>query len=85
VLPSQLLDAAKRKQHAYSPLVEAISYYTEPGRIVHIFLWVVGISDVIDPAHVESLLKFFGLQRTHWKVVVERLLLASVRAFHFLH
>jgi hypothetical protein len=85
VLPSQLLVAAKRKQHTYCPLVEALSYYTEPGWIIHIFPWVVGIRGMIDPVHVESLLKFLGIQRKHWRTAVERSVLASVRAFHFLH
>jgi hypothetical protein len=85
VLPIQIPTAAKRKQHAYSPLVEALSYYTEQGWIVHIFPWVVGIRGMIDPVYVESLLKFIGIQRKLWKVAVERSVLASVRAFHYLH
>ena len=85
VLPIQISAAAKRKQHAYSPLVEALSYYTEQGWIVHIFPWVVGIRGMIDPVYVESLLKFIGIQRKLWKVAVERSVLASVRAFHYLH
>jgi hypothetical protein len=85
VLPIQIPTAAQRKQHAYSPLVEALSYYTEQGWIVHIFPWVVGIRGMIDPVYVESLLKFIGIQRTLWKVAVERSVLASVRAFHYLH
>jgi hypothetical protein len=40
---------------------------------------------MLDPAHVESLLKFIGVQQKHWKVAAERSVLASVRAFHFLH
>jgi hypothetical protein len=43
VLPSQLLMAAKRKQHAYEPVKEALSYYTDQGWIIHIVPWVVGI------------------------------------------
>jgi hypothetical protein len=60
-------------------------YYTEQGWIVHVFLWVVGIRGMIDPAHVESLLKIIGVQQKHRKVAAERSALASVRAFHFLH
>ena len=81
----QLQAAAQRKQQAYSPLEEALSYYTEQGWIVHVFPWVVGIRGMLDPAHVESLLKFIGVQQKHWKVAAERSVLASVRAFHFLH
>jgi hypothetical protein len=81
----QLQAAAQRKQQAYSPLEEALSYYTEQGWIVHVFPWVVGIRGMLDPAHVESLLKFIGIQQKHWKVAAERSVLASVRAFHFLH
>jgi hypothetical protein len=35
VLPPQLQAAAQRKQQAYSPLEEALSYYTKQGWIVH--------------------------------------------------
>ncbi len=83
--PPQLQAAAQRKQQAYSPLEEALSYYAEQGWIVHVFPWVVGIRAMIDPAHVESHLKFIGVQQKHWKVAAERSVLASVRAFHFLH
>ena len=84
---SQLVAAAKRKQHSYSPLKEpeALSYYTERGWVVHIFPWVVGIRGTIDPVHVESLMKCLGILRKHWKEAVERSVLASVRAFHFHH
>jgi hypothetical protein len=40
---------------------------------------------MIDPTHVESLLKFIGIQHKLWKVAVERSVLASVRSLHFLH
>ena len=40
---------------------------------------------MIDPKHVESLLKFLGVQHKYWQVAVERSVLASVRALHFLH
>jgi hypothetical protein len=90
VLPSQLLMAAKRKQHAYETVKEALSHYTDQGWIIHIFPWVVqvGIRGMIDPRHIESLLKFLGIQRKHWQVAVEQSALAnlaSVRAFLFLH
>ena len=74
-----------RKQHAYGPLEEALSYYANQGWVIHVFPWVVGIRGTIDPLHIESLLKFLGIQRKHWQVAVERTVLASVRAFHFLH
>jgi hypothetical protein len=38
--------------------------------------------------HIQSLLKFLGIQRRHWLVAVEKsqkTVLASVRAFHLLH
>jgi hypothetical protein len=41
--------------------------------------------DMIDPLHVHSLLKFAEIQQKHWKTAVERTVLASVRAFHYLH
>jgi hypothetical protein len=46
--------AAKRKQHAYGPLKEALSYCTYQCWVIHIFPWVVGIRGKIDPRHVES-------------------------------
>jgi hypothetical protein len=71
ISPSQLLAVAKRKQHTYSPLEEALSYFTEQGWIVHIFPWLVGIRGMIDPVHVESLMKFLGIHRKHWKIAIE--------------
>ncbi len=85
VHPAQLLAAAIRKQHAYGPLEEALSSYANQGWVIHVFPWVVGIRGTIDPLHIESLLKFLGIHRRHWQVAVERTVLASVRAFHFLH
>ena len=49
------------------------------------FPWVVGIRGTIDPPLIESLLKFLGVQRKHWPVAVEKTVIASVWAFHFLH
>jgi hypothetical protein len=40
---TQLLAAAIRKQQAYQPLVEGLSYYTEQGWVVHVFPLIVGI------------------------------------------
>jgi hypothetical protein len=77
--------ATKHKQHAYGPVKEALSYYTDQGWVILIFHWVFAIRGMIDPRHVESLLKFLGIQRKHWQVAVELSVLASVRASHFLH
>ncbi len=60
---------ARPARAAYSPLEEALSYYTEQGWIVHTFPWVVGITGMIDPTHVESLLKFI---RFHWHTAKTR-------------
>ncbi len=70
--PAQLLAAAMRKQQTYLPLLEALSYYSEQGWIIHVFPWVVGIRGMIDPLHVQSLLKFAEIQQKHWKTAVER-------------
>ena len=83
--PAQLLAAAMRKQNAYCPLVEALRYYVDQGWAVHVFPLVVGICGMIDPSHVESLLKFLHIQRKLWQGAIERTVLASVHAFHFLH
>ena len=85
VHPAQLLAAAIRKQQTYLPLLEALSYYSDQGWTIHVFPWVVGIRGTIDPTHIQSLLKFLGIQRKHWQVAVEKTVLASVRAFYFLH
>jgi hypothetical protein len=53
--------------------------------VVHAFPLIVGIRGMIDPSHVQSLLKFLDIQRKHWQIVIEQTALASVRAFHFLH
>ncbi len=71
---AQLLAAAIRKQQTYHPLVEGLSYYTEQSWVVHVFPWVVGIRGMIDSSHVDSLLKFVGIERKHWRVAVEQTL-----------
>ena len=82
---TQLQEAAIRKQQAYKPLVEGLSYYTEQGWVVHVFPLIVGIRwvTVIDSYHVQSLLKFLDIQRKRWQIVIEQTAFASVRAFHF--
>jgi hypothetical protein len=85
VHPDQLLAAAMRKQQTYLPLLEALSYYSDQGWTIHVFPWVVGIQGTINPKHIQSLLKFLGIQRKHWQAAVEKTVLASVRAFYFLH
>ena len=40
---------------------------------------------MIDPLHIESLLKFLCVQQPQWQTAVERTVLASVRALYFLH
>jgi hypothetical protein len=83
--PAQLLAAAVRKQHAYCPLVEALRYYADLGWVIHVFPLVVGICGMIYLSHMESLLNFLHIQQKLWHRVVERTVLASVQAFHFLH
>ena len=85
VHPAQLLAAAVRKQQSYGPLQEALGHYTEQGWSVHVFPWVVGMRGLIDPFHIESLLKFLCVQQPQWQTAVERTVLASVRALYFLH
>jgi hypothetical protein len=77
---TQLQVAAIRKQQAYQPLVEGLSYYTEQGWVVHhdVFPLIVGILGMIDSSHVQSLLKFLDIQRNHWQIVIEQTALASV-------
>ncbi len=53
--------------------------------MIHVFPWVVGICSMTDLFHVESLLKFQGIQRKLWHRAIELTVLASVQAFHFLH
>jgi hypothetical protein len=82
---AQLLATAIQKRQAYQPLVDSLSYYTEQGWVVHVFPLIVGIQGVIDSSHVESLLKFLDIPRKLWHVAIEKMALASVKAFHFLH
>jgi hypothetical protein len=82
---AQLLAAAIRKQQAYQPLVDGLSYYTEQGWVVHVLPLIVGIRGMIDSFHVESLLKFLDIPRKYWHVAIEKIALASVQAFLFLH
>ena len=85
VYPAQLLTAAMRKQQVYLPLQEALSFYSDQGWTIHVFPWVVGIRGMTDPSHVHALLKFLELPNRHWQAAVDRTVLASVRAFSFLH
>lgn len=85
VHPAQLFAAAVRKQQTYLPLQDALRYYSDQGWTIHVFPWVVGIRGMIDPSHVQSLLKFLEIPNQHWQTAVERTVLASVRAFYFLH
>jgi hypothetical protein len=39
VHPAQLLAAAKRKQQAYLPLPEALSFYSDQGWTIHVLPW----------------------------------------------
>ncbi len=80
---TQLLEKAIRKQQAYQPLVNGLSYYTEQGWVVHVFPLVVGIRGMIDSSHVESLQKFLDIPRKHWHVAIGKIALASVQGFHF--
>ena len=79
------LCASSRHSEAYLPLQEALSFYSDQGWTIHVFPWVVGIRGMIDPSHVHALLKFLELPNWHWQTAVERTVLASVRAFSFLH
>jgi len=85
VHPAQLLTAAIRKQQTYLPLLDALSHYSEQGWTIHVFPWAVGIRGMIKPMHVHSLMKFAGIHHKHWTTAVESTVLASVKAFHFLH
>jgi hypothetical protein len=55
--------AGARKQHKYSPLVEALTFYSDNGWVVNVFPWVVGIRGLIDPRHINALLKFLAIHR----------------------
>jgi hypothetical protein len=74
-----------RKQQAYLPLQEALSFYSDQGWTIHVFQWVVGIRCMINPSHVHALLKFLELPNRHRQTAVERTVLALVKAFSFLH
>jgi hypothetical protein len=52
---------------------------------VHIFPWVVGICGLIDPSCIVSLFTFLDASRKHHKTAIERTVLASVKAFYFMH
>ena len=67
VHPAQLLAAAMRKQQTHLPLLDALSYYSEQIWTIHVFPWVVGIRDMINPLHVHSLLKFAEIHRPSWR------------------
>ena len=83
--PGQLLAAGNRKQQVYSPLLYALEHYSSQGWVIHVFPWVVGIRGLIDPEPICALLKFLDIPRVHWQLVIDRTVLASVQALHFLH
>ena len=85
VHPNQLSAAGARKQQKYSVLVEALEYYTDQGWVVHVFPWVVGVRGMIDPLPINALLQFLEVPKRLWKSAVEASVLASTRAFYFLH
>ncbi len=58
VHPEQLKAAAVGKQDGCSPLVAAIGHYSDRGWTVNVFPWVVGISGLVDPSHIHTLLDF---------------------------
>jgi hypothetical protein len=84
-LPDQLTAAGARKQRKYSPLVEALSHYSDNGWVVHTFPWVVGVRGLIDPRHINALLEFLAIHKRHWQTAAEKTVLASVRALYFMH
>jgi hypothetical protein len=87
----QLHAAALRKQEGYSPLIYALDYYINQGWTVTIpvFPFVVGIRPIIRGLiplpHIHALLKFLDAPRKYWSTTVESTVLASVKAFYFLH
>ena len=83
--PHQLVKAGVLKQQRYGPLVEALAHYSDNGWLIHVFPWVVGIRGMIDPRFISALLGFLNVPKKHWRPAVEKTVLASVRAFYFLH
>ena len=81
----QLSVAGARKQSKYSVLVEALGYYTDQGWLVDVFPWVVGNRGMIDPRPIGGLLQFLNMPKKLWTIAVEKSVLASIRAFYFLH
>ena len=81
----QLIVAISRKQWSYRPLKEALGHYSELGWTIGIFPWVVGIRGLIDIKPIQAALAFLEIPREYWKEGLEQSVLASVRAFSFLH
>ncbi len=58
----QLIAAAVRNQDGYSPLTEALIYYTDRGWTVHVFQWMFGVGrGLLDPTHIYALLNFLEI------------------------
>ena len=81
----QLIVAISRKQKSYRPLKEALGHYSELGWTIGIFPWVVGIRGLIDIKPIQAALAFLEIPREYWTEGIEQSVLASVRAFSFLH
>jgi hypothetical protein len=85
VHPGQLKAASKRKQDGYTTLVSQLCNYKHKRWTVHVFPWVVGISGLIDPSLIVSLLTLLEIPSKHHKAAVEHTILASVKALYFMH
>ena len=81
----QLTAAFIRKKRNYCPLIEALGHYSALGWTISIFPWVVGIRGLVDAKHIQTTLAVLDIPKENWKEGIENTVLASVRAFSFLH
>mgnify|MGYP003349919662 FL=1 len=85
IYPDQLSAAGIRKQQKYDLLIAALRHYTDRGWLVHVYPWVVGFRGFIDIGHIGALLDFLNIPKQQLRVAVERSVVASVKALHFMH
>ncbi len=83
---SKLLSAAhQRKLGTYGPLLETLQSYIERGWKVHILLWIVGVSGMIDAKSVSEMLDFLQVAQNRRAKIAKDLAIESVKALHSLH
>ncbi len=76
-----------QKNQLYTPLSIALHYYEAAGWEIRIFSMpvVFSIRGLMDTRHIQEAFAFLTIPRKVWYIGIERFVIASVKAFSFLH